>query len=151
MTTLYLETEIAATPEVCFNIARDIGIHVRSAEGTNERVVAGRLSGLCEAGDRITWEATHFGVRQRLTVEITSIDFPHFFEDRMIKGAFKSMRHEHYFEDKGEYTEVRDVFIYEVPFGFAGRLFDRLFLKRYMTRFLLIRNSVIKEVVERGQ
>jgi ligand-binding SRPBCC domain-containing protein len=121
-----------------------------STRQTNEVAVGGRTSGLCDAGDRITWEATHFWIRQRLTVEITKMDRPFFFEDRMLTGAFKSMRHEHHFEQSGDRTIMRDVFMYEVPYGLAGWVFDTVVLKRYMTRFLKIRNELIREMAERG-
>jgi ligand-binding SRPBCC domain-containing protein len=68
-----------------------------------------------------------------------------------LKGAFKSMRHEHHFRDADHKTEMTDVFMYEVPCGFVGNLVDRLILKKYMTRFLLTRNQVIKEVSENAR
>jgi hypothetical protein len=42
-------------------------------------------------------------------------------------------------------------FDYESPLGFLGTFADFLFLKNYMTRLLLNRNMVIKEVVESGK
>ena len=97
----------------------------------------------------MTWEARHFGIRQRLSVEISKFNRPYFFEDRMTKGAFRSMRHEHHFAAKDGVTVMTDTFIYEVPFGILGQLFDKAVLKRYMTRFLVTRNRIIKEVAER--
>jgi ligand-binding SRPBCC domain-containing protein len=148
MTIIHLTTLINAEISRCFDAARDIDVHMRSAEGTNEGAVAGRTSGLCEAGDTITWEAKHFGITQRLTVEITQLSRPVFFEDKMLYGAFKSMRHEHHFEEKEGKTLMTDVFQYEAPFGFLGQWFDQLILKNYMTRFLQTRNRIIKSVVE---
>jgi ligand-binding SRPBCC domain-containing protein len=119
-----------------------------STKDTKEIAVGGRTSGLCEEGDTITWEATHFLIRQRLTVEITKMEKPVFFEDRMVKGAFKSMRHEHHFEQADSHTIMRDVFMYEVPYGIAGWIFDKVILRRYMTRFLRTRNEMIKRMAE---
>ncbi len=62
----------------------------------------------------------------------------------MISGAFCSMEHEHLFESKGDHTLMIDFFCYEVPYGFAGKIFDYFVLKRYMTNLLLTRNEVIK-------
>ncbi len=67
----------------------------------------------------------------------------------MTKGAFKSMRHEHHFKEVDGRTIMTDKFEYEVPFGFAGKIFDKLILKSYMTDFLMTRNEVIKEVAEK--
>ncbi len=149
MTTIHVTTRFYAGIEKCFDASRSIDLHLQSMAKTKERAIAGRTSGLCEMGDTITWEAVHFGIKQRMTVEITKMDRPVFFEDRMIKGTFKSMRHEHFFEVQDGLTVMTDKFHYEVPFGMAGWLFDAWLLKRYMTRFLLMRNRVIKEVVEK--
>lgn len=148
MTTIFLKTEIDADIDRCFDTARDIDIHKLSTEKTNEKAIAGRTTGLCELGDTITWEAKHFGLKQRLTVEITKFQRPYFFEDKMLKGAFKTMRHEHRFENKDNKTVMTDTFVYEVPLGFIGQLFDRIVLKQYMTKFLLTRNAVMKSIVE---
>lgn len=146
MTTIELLTVIKAPIERCFDVSRDVKIHELSAKATNEQAIAGKTSGLCELNDEITWLATHFGVRQRMTVRISKMDRPIFFEDVMLRGAFKSMRHEHHFRQVGDATEMTDIFMYETPFGFVGDWFDRLILKKYMTKFLVNRNQTIKEV-----
>lgn len=151
MTVIELETEIKAGIHSCFDLARSIDIHLQSTQKTHEIVVAGRASGLCERGDKITWEATHLGIRQQLSVEITKLEKPYFFEDRMTKGAFKSMRHEHHFKETNGLTIMKDRFEYEVPFGWIGWIFDKVILKNYMTNFLVIRNKVIKEMAERNE
>lgn len=148
MTTIKLTTYINAPVNRCFDLSRDVKIHELSTAKTNERAIAGRTEGLFELYDTVTWEATHFGLRQHLTVRITKMEAPNFFEDMMIKGAFKSMRHEHYFEVDNENTIMRDVFEYEVPFGIFGILFDFVILRKYMTNFLIVRNKIIKEVAE---
>lgn len=149
MTEILLSTHIHASIETCFDLARDIDIHTKSTAKTKERAIAGRTSGLCELHDEITWEAIHFGIKQHLTVQITRMERPRLFADRMLKGAFKSMSHEHHFEGDQSQCTMNDVFRYEVPFGFIGRLFDKLILKNYMTRFLKKRNAVLKEIAER--
>jgi ligand-binding SRPBCC domain-containing protein len=149
MTEIYLETFIAASREVCFNASRDVGLHLGSAAHTRERVVAGRNAGLCTLGDEITWEARHFGIKQQLSVKITELDFPRFFADRMTRGAFKSMRHEHYYEAVPGGTKMTDRFMYETPFWIFGRIFDSVLLKRHMTEFLSIRNRFLKEFCEK--
>jgi len=149
MTVIELETDIKAGIDHCFDLTRDIDSHKLSTKQTSERVIAGRTSGLCELGDKITWEAKHFGIRQQLSVEITKFNKPYFFEDKMIKGAFKSMRHEHHFKEVSGCTVMTDKFEYQVPFGVIGQIFNWVFLKRYMTKFLLTRNSLIKELAEK--
>ena len=43
---------------------------------------------------------------------------------------------------------MRDVFDYDSPLGFLGRLADRLFLNRYMKQLLVTRNAVIRSAAE---
>ena len=150
MTVINLVTEVNAPIGRCFDVSRDIEVHQLSVKDTKERVVSGRSKGLCELNDEITWEAVHFGIKQRLSVRIVEMNRPYSFTDMMLKGAFKSMRHEHTYEEKNGITIMKDAFQYEVPFGFIGSLFDRLVLKNYMTRFLNTRNAGLKAVIEKG-
>ena len=76
--------------------------------------------GLIELGERVTWEARHFGITQQLEVEITQFERPHVFEDTMIKGAFKSFEHQHFFSENQGITKMRDVFTYRAPLGPLG-------------------------------
>lgn len=143
-TTLILHTFMAAPAARCFDLARSTELHLESTRHTQESVVAGRRSGLFGLHDEVTWEAVHLGFRQRLHVRITAFDYPHFFEDRMLRGAFRSMRHEHHFTAQKGGTLMTDVFTYETPFGILGRLFDRLYLRRYMRRLLEQRNETLR-------
>jgi ligand-binding SRPBCC domain-containing protein len=150
MTQILLETKIAATIDICFDLSRSIDLHQISTAGTKERAIGGRTSGLICAGESVTWEAIHFGIKQNLTVQIKEMKPPHFFSDQMLKGAFKSMYHEHHFKEQNRQTLMSDLFQYETPLGFAGRIFDALILKKYMTRFLIERNNTIKTIAESG-
>lgn len=148
MTAIHLTTLIHAPIKACFDAARSVDAHLSSAAGTNEKVVAGRMIGLFESGDVVTWEARHLGIRQRLTVEIGRMTEPTYFEDKMLKGAFKSMRHEHHFVEENGSTVMTDVFEYEAPFGILGILFDKLYLEKYMRKFLQKRNLHLKQLLE---
>jgi ligand-binding SRPBCC domain-containing protein len=68
----------------------------------------------------------------------------------MVSGAFKSFKHEHVFEIKGNVTLMTDKFYFESPLGMLGKLANRLFLKRYMIQLLQTRNQLLKEKAERS-
>lgn len=91
--------DIQALPERVFDLSRDLQMHERITAWTSERVVESTAEALMEAGDVVTFEARHLGVTQRLTSKITAYDRPRSFTDEMQKGAFKSLRHEHLFEE----------------------------------------------------
>ncbi len=94
-------TAIAAPVEVCFDLSRSIDLHLESMIASKERAVAGVTSGLIGAGQQVSWEAHHLGLRWRMTSEITAFDRPHRFVDQMVRGPFASFRHEHRFSGQG--------------------------------------------------
>jgi ligand-binding SRPBCC domain-containing protein len=137
-------TYIPANRELCFDLARDLDLHVRSQQRAGERAVAGRTSGLIELGEWVTWEAKHLGVRQRLTSRITAFDRPRYFQDTMVSGAFRSFVHDHTFLEDGPATLMLDRVMFESPFGVIGRLFNLVFLSGYMRRLIGERAAAIK-------
>jgi ligand-binding SRPBCC domain-containing protein len=148
MAVIHLSTQINAPIETCFDLARSIDAHKQSTSKTKEKAIEGKTTGLIEEGETVTWQATHFGIRQKLTIKITKMERPHFFEDVMLQGAFKSMRHKHSFEAYDRGTTMHDEFYYETPLGILGKFFDMLILKSYMTRFLKQRNLYLKQTAE---
>jgi ligand-binding SRPBCC domain-containing protein len=118
MPVITLETRISAPIERCFDLSRDIDLHMQSTKHTREVAIAGITTGFIGAGQEVTWEATHFGVRQTLTIRITAYDRPVHFRDSQVNGAFKRFDHDHLFKEiSGGSTLMRDVFDYESPLG----------------------------------
>lgn len=148
MTTIELITTIKAPVSYCFDLSRSVTLHMISTRHTHETVVSGKQDGLFEKGDIVTWRARHFGIYQQLTMQITQMEYPVYFEDIMLKGIFKSIRHQHFFAEENGQTVLKDIFQYETPFSFVGNCFDYLVLKHYMTRLLLKRNETIKTWAE---
>jgi ligand-binding SRPBCC domain-containing protein len=148
MSTIHLKTIIKADVQTVFDLARDIGLHQKSTFKTGEKAIAGRVSGLIEEGETVTWRAKHLGVYQTHTSKIISMEKPHQFTDIMLKGTFKSLKHQHIFKQEGKNTIMTDIFEFESPFGIIGKLFNYFFLKNYLTNFLLERNKLIKVTVE---
>ena len=79
------------------------------------------------------------------------MDFPNYFVDEQLKGHFKSFKHEHIYEQKENQTIMTDILEYETPFGFIGKLFNKLTLKKHLFKFILYRNSILKELSENHQ
>ena len=148
MQRITIETRIDAPAEVCFDCSRDIDLHVQSMSHTGERAVAGRTSGLIGAGEDVTWEGRHFGVKQRFTSRITVSDRPRHFQDSMVRGAFNSFEHDHYFEPDGEGTRMIDMLQFSAPLGPLGIVAEHLVLRTYLRRLLEERNRVIKTAAE---
>jgi ligand-binding SRPBCC domain-containing protein len=151
MPKIELETEIQSTLEICFDLSRSIDLHKISTAQTNEQAVAGTTSGLIGLGETVTWEATHFSIRQRLTSKITAYNRPFHFRDEQVKGAFRSFVHDHYFELNNGVVLMKDVFDFQLPLGVLGKIFNKLILTDYMTKLLKKRNEIVKNFAETNQ
>ncbi len=149
MPRIELTTTIRAPLERVFDLARSLDLHADSMASTGERPVGGKMGGLFGPDDAVTWQARHFGVRQRLTSRMNGYERPRHFRDTMVRGAFRRFDHDHFFAaESADTTIMRDVFDFDAPLGPLGWLANKLFLTRHMRRFLLLRNAVLKEVAE---
>lgn len=149
MYTLRVTTWMNAPMPACFDLARSVDAHVQSAAGTGERVVGGKTTGLLELGDEVTWEGRHFGVIQRLSSRITAFEPPRYFQDRMTKGAFKFLEHDHLFEAKEGGTLMTDVMRFRAPLGPIGWIAERMLIGPHLRRFLVERGNALKAIAER--
>lgn len=148
MPKIEIEIEVNAPIERVFDLARCIDLHEESMSQTNEKAIGGVTKGLINFDETVTWQATHFGFRQKLTSKITAFDRPHHFRDEMLMGAFKSFKHDHFFIEKDGKVLMKDVFDYTSPLGFLGNIADALFLESYMRELLTNRNLLIKRIAE---
>ncbi|KFC20708.1 SRPBCC family protein [Chryseobacterium sp. FH1] len=148
MPKIYLEALINADIQKVFDLSRNIDFHQESTAITNEKAIAGKMSGLIELGETVTWRAKHLGFYQTLTTKITQMESPIMFTDVMVKGVFKSMKHQHIFKQKDDETLMTDIFEFESPFEILGKIFNQIILTNYLKGFLLERNRMIKEFAE---
>jgi ligand-binding SRPBCC domain-containing protein len=148
MPTIILQTEIDSTLEICFDLSRSIDLHRISTAHTKEEAIAGVTTGLIGLNETVTWQATHFGIRQKLTSKITAFDRPYHFRDEQLQGIFKSIYHDHHFKLSNGKVLMTDIFTFETPYGLLGKLFSKLVLTAYLRKFLVERNEVIKRFAE---
>ncbi len=150
MSTICIESFIDAPIATVFDLARSIDLHLISTSKTNEQAIAGVTSGLIGQGEEVTWKARHLFKTRYFTSRITHMPAPFYFRDEMVKGDFKKFYHEHFFEIHESGTLMKDLIFLQSPYGFIGRLADAVYLKHYITGFLLERNAVIKRYAESG-
>ena len=147
--TIRLTQVVHAPQDVLFDLARSVDAHQASTSQTEEEAIGGKMEGLLDLHDEVTWRARHFGVRQTLTSRMTAFDRPRHFRDSMVSGAFKHFDHDHFFHLQEDGTVLmEDVFSYSAPLGPLGWLAERLFLTAYMTRFLKERNAILVALAE---
>lgn len=132
-----IETFLPIPPDVCFDLARDVDAHARSAAFSHESVIEpGRTHGLLELGDLVTFEGVHFGIRQRVTAKIVVMDRPRMFVDELVKSTFRYLRHVHEFVPVEGGTLMRDILDWRSPLGILGVIADKLFVERHMRWFV---------------
>ena len=133
MIKLHTQVIIHAPKERCFDLARSVDCHAATARTIGGKAVAGRVSGLSELGDWTTWSARFFGLRFRLTTEITAFDYPGSFSDTLRSGLFTHFGHVYTFEDiGGGQTRLTDEFSFQSPLGPLGAFVDRVVLRGRM-------------------
>lgn len=151
MPVIELTTFIHADIHTCFDYSRSIDLHTLSTAKTKEKAIAGKTSGLIGMNETVTWQATHFFIRQKFTSKITAYNRPFHFRDEQQKGPFRLFAHDHFFIDTGTGTVMKDVLHFQSPAGLLGKLVDRLILTRYLKRFLTARNDMILHFAETGK
>jgi len=151
MPTIHLTTFIEAPANRVFDLSRNIEVHKESMKKYGEEAAGGVKFGLLEKDDVVIWKAKHLFKNRYLKMKVSALKKPDHFTDEQIEGDFKFMKHEHYFKPCDNGTIMIDLFHYEVPYGSFGKMVDKVYLKKYMTRLLELRNRTIKDIAEGGQ
>ncbi len=149
---------IDAPVERCFDLARCVEVHLLDNSHFGEPTIVmsdqpqHQTSGLLSLGHKVTWRARHLGVRQTLTTCITGFNPPVYFQDTMLRGAFDSMQHDHFFRPlAGNRTEMTDELRVAAPLSALGRIAEVLILRSYMRMLLVERSLVVKRAAESGE
>ncbi|MBO9728920.1 MAG: SRPBCC family protein [Chitinophaga sp.] len=148
MPTIHLTTVIHAPLDRVFDLSRSITLHKRSMSHRQEEAIKGRTNGLISYNETVTWRAKHLGKVRELTTKITAMRQNEFFSDEMTAGDFTHMNHEHHFKEIGNGTVMIDIMDFGTPYGWFGRVFERFYLCKYMTKLLQERNNAIKDYAE---
>ncbi len=96
-----------------------------------------------EAGTLIDYRLRLRGIPLRWRTRIEVWEPPRRFIDLQLRGPYRRWEHEHLFAEEGSGTRVRDRVRYEVP---CGRLIDRLFVRREVTRIFAYRRERLEEI-----
>jgi ligand-binding SRPBCC domain-containing protein len=148
MPNIHLTTFVSAPIERVFDLARSIDLHKKSMIHTGETAVGGTTMGLIGPGEFVTWKARHLMKTRIIKVRITEMLRPISFTDEMQEGDFKSMKHQHHFKEIENGTFMIDIFDFETPYGKIGKLFNTVYLTKYLRTMLEKRNEFIKLFAE---
>lgn len=141
-------TEIAAPPDIVFDLSLDIDEHLGSMADSGERAVGGVTSGKIGLGEEVTWRARHFRIPFTMTSRVTALDRPHRFVDEQTRGPFRRFHHEHLFEVTDGGTRMVDNISFGAPFGPIGRATEMLVLGSYLRHLIEVRGEYLRGVAE---
>lgn len=86
--------------------------------------------------------------KQRWITEIKHIDTKHSFVDEQRLGPYRFWYHHHQIEQAGSGVRSHDTVYYQPPFGIAGRLLNRIFIKKTLDRIFDYRQTRLAEIFE---
>ncbi len=96
-----------------------------------------------EAGARIDYQLTLYGVPVKWATLIERWEPPHEFVDVQLRGPYKVWRHTHRFLAEGKGTRMIDDVAYELPLGPLGRMVEALWARREVAKIFAHRTEVI--------
>lgn len=132
--------------EALFDLSLDIGAHLDSMASTSETAIDGITTGRIGLGESVTWRARHLGVTWTMTSRITALERPHRFVDEQVAGPFRSFRHVHLFERRGDVTLMTDIVRLESPV--LGRVAERVVLVPHLRRLIGERNRALLRMLD---
>lgn len=141
---------IHAPIERCFALSTSVEIVQRELHMTP---VQGRTTGLVQGGDTIRWEGMQLGFSNFHVslIQPQTFDAPHFFQDRMIAGRFRTFEHEHRFTATPEGTRLDDEVRFSMKWGLFGWTVGRLVLVPHIRTLMHRRFRLLKHIAETGE
>lgn len=86
-----------------------------------------------------------------MTVAITEMKQPSYFQDTMVGGPFRHFRHDHTFTQTNTGTLMVDCLEFASPGRALGVLADFVLVRRHLKKFLQTRNLALKIAAETDQ
>lgn len=81
------------------------------------------------------------------TVKIQKLEKPNILVDIAISSPFKYWEHQHVFIKHANFTELKDIVKYEMPFGYFGNLFSAL-VDNDLENMFDFRHNITKKILE---
>jgi len=148
MTIIEKKIAIAAPIEAVFDFHTDTkNLGLISPPWVKSKVVRQSGEGL---GKIIELQTVQYNVfPSHWLVRIEEYDRPVRLTDLMLSGPMKYFRHERTFSQPcASLTELKDHLEYEPPFGFIGKIADKISVKKMMEEMFEYRHRKTKELLE---
>ena len=151
MAVVEVVTLVRCSRERLFDLELDTDVHSASLARSGETATTSTGRPGLGLGDEVTFRARHVGLVWTMTSRVTEHDRPARFVDEQVRGPFRSMHHEHLFEDAGSgVTRMTDRMTVVSPLGPLGALVSRAVLVHYLRRLLRQRADHLRTLAEAG-
>lgn len=141
------ETWINAPLEETWNFFSDPKNLLKLTPAEMKMRVKGEIPDKMYAGMTISYTVSPlFGIPLSWTSKINQVVEGHYFTDDMIEGPFAVWHHQHFFEEQGGGTLVKDIVDYKAPLGILGRLVQPILVKPRVEDIFKHRESIIKQI-----
>lgn len=148
MSSIHLTTFIAAPIERVFDLTRNLAIYKVAFQGRKEKFTSGAGSNVIDQGDTITFHARHLGKTRVVTLKITSLDRPFSFIEEQVTGDLVNYKHEHHFKEVENGTIKIDLVDCNGTRDIIGKLFGKVYIRKYLEELIQLQNSVILQYAE---
>lgn len=148
MPTIHLTNFIAAPIERVFDLSRNLTIYKLMLQGRKEQFSSGAASMFINQGETLTFHAKHFGKTRLVTTRVMDLKKPSSFVQEQVKGDLLHFKHEHHFKSVENGTIMIDLIDFDGPRDVIGKVAAKLYLKKYLERFIGMRNSLIQQYAE---
>jgi ligand-binding SRPBCC domain-containing protein len=148
MARIHLTTFIAAPSERVFDLSRHLALYKLLFHNRREKFSSGAGSNLLGKGETISVISKHAGKSRMSMIKITDLQRPLSFIEEQVKGDLDSFRHEHHFKRVANGTIIIDLVEFGGPKDIIGRIFGKIYFKKYLEELLRKRNEVIRSYAE---
>ena len=106
-----------------------------------------QLSNKMYAGMMISYTVKPiFGIKMNWVTEITQVQEKAFFIDEQRVGPYKIWHHEHRISEIDGGVLMTDLITYKPPFGFIGKLANRMVIKEKLNGIFVYRENALIEI-----
>jgi len=148
MAKIHLTTFVAAPIERVFDLSRHLALYKLVFQNRKERFTSGAGSNLLAKGETISVVSKHAGKSRMSMIRLSEIQHPISFVEEQVKGDLEHFRHEHHFKSVDNGTIIIDLVDFGQPKDILGRIFGKIYFKKYLENLLRKRNELIRSYAE---
>jgi hypothetical protein len=150
MSQIHLTTCIHAPADRVFDLSLSTSVHKAILRFYRNGRLEGATEGVIGLQDKMNFSLRFMGRQRVLISRIESMDRPREITSSLVKGrgSFVSLSHRQYFRPIQNGMLLIDMLEYELVYGSAGRLADKLLVKKFLKKYLESKNRLIKLYAE---